>query len=98
MAASSTGMYLVEEVRQTEDEQENQTVQTDKCLVNSSETENLKKRPQVVKPGNDVPKCFSQRWIFCYVSLVGMMFVLAVRMGMSVAIVCMVKKKGTVGE
>lgn len=96
MATSSTGMYLVEEGRQTESvegEEENQSVQTEKCLVNSSEPENLKKRPQVVKPGSDVPKWFSQRWIFCYVSFIGMMFVLSVRMGMSVAIVCMVKKK-----
>lgn len=46
----------------------------------------------VVKPGDDVAKWTSRRWIFCYVSLVAMMFVFVVRVGMSVAIVCMVKQ------
>ncbi|XP_052822655.1 sialin [Octopus bimaculoides] len=48
---------------------------------------------ELVRPGPDVPKVCSCRWVFCYFSCVAMMFVYAVRVDISVAIVCMVKKK-----
>ncbi|XP_029632985.1 sialin [Octopus sinensis] len=48
---------------------------------------------ELVRPGPDVPKICSCRWVFCYFSCVAMMFVYAVRVDISVAIVCMVRKK-----
>lgn len=43
------------------------------------------------KKTQDVPCCCSQRWILAYTSFFGIMLVYAVRVNLSVAIVCMVK-------
>ncbi|XP_062591838.1 sialin-like [Saccostrea cucullata] len=42
---------------------------------------------------DDVPCCFSQRWKTAYVSFLGFICVYAVRVNLSVAIVCMVKSQ-----
>ena len=88
------------EANMKNDEKENEELmkeeqeRTKQSVKEANETQSSKMHPLVVKPGDDVPKWFSRRWIFCYVSLFGMMFVFVVRVGMSVAIVCMVKRNG----
>ncbi|GAB1606396.1 sialin-like [Argonauta hians] len=47
----------------------------------------------VIAPGENVPKVTSCRWLFCYISCIAMMCVYAVRVDISVAIVCMVNDK-----
>ncbi|VDI73245.1 MFS transporter, ACS family, solute carrier family 17 (sodium-dependent inorganic phosphate [Mytilus galloprovincialis] len=55
---------------------------------------NISMEKQVEKKdddGKDVPSCCSQRWILAYTGFFGFVFVYALRVNFSVAIVCMVK-------
>lgn len=55
--------------------------------------DDIEELTNMVIPDNDVPKWCSCRWVFCYLSCVAMMYVYAVRVDISVAIVCMVRIK-----
>lgn len=46
----------------------------------------------------DIPCCCSQRWILAYTSFFGVVLVYAVRVNLSVAIVCMVKNVNSTTE
>lgn len=54
--------------------------------------------PDIIVGEDDVPCCLSQRWKTAYVGFFGFILVYAVRVNLSVAIVCMVKSQNSIAN
>ena len=63
--------------------------------VNKNKEEKMLHGPVQDKEGESVPCCLSQRWILAYLCFFGVIFVYALRINLSMALVCMVRTDNT---